>query len=100
VEDGAATAEDYWDAEEGDQLAGLVYRARDDRADADDTADRGAAQSSARDDHDPQDDEPAPPASPAEFDDDAPPFATAPFAAVPRLNRVRSTPTPPADEEA
>lgn len=28
-------------------------------------------------------------------DDDAPPFATAPFATVPRLNRVRSTPTPP-----
>ncbi len=29
------------------------------------------------------------------IDEDAPPFATAPFAAVPRLNRVRSTPTPP-----
>ena len=30
-------------------------------------------------------------------DEDAPPFATAPFATVPRLNRVRSTPTPPQD---
>jgi Protein of unknown function (DUF2637) len=32
-------------------------------------------------------------------DDDAPPFATAPFAAVPRLNRVRSTPTPPEEDD-
>lgn len=31
------------------------------------------------------------------IDDDAPPFAAAPFATVPRLNRVRSTPTPPED---
>ena len=34
-----------------------------------------------------------------EIDQDAPPFATAPFAAVPRLNRVRSTPVPPEDDE-
>lgn len=33
------------------------------------------------------------------IDDDAPPFATAPFATVPRLNRVRSTPTPPDDDD-
>ena len=33
------------------------------------------------------------------IDDDAPPFATAPFAAVPRLNRVRSTPTPPEEDD-
>jgi hypothetical protein len=33
------------------------------------------------------------------LDDDAPPFATAPFAAVPRLNRVRSSPTPPEGDE-
>jgi Protein of unknown function (DUF2637) len=33
------------------------------------------------------------------IDEDAPPFATAPFAAVPRLNRVRSTPTPPEDDD-
>jgi len=38
------------------------------------------------------------PTGPGEaLDDDAPPFATAPFAAVPQLNRVRSTPTPPED---
>jgi hypothetical protein len=34
-----------------------------------------------------------------EIDQDAPPFATAPFATVPRLNRVRSTPIPPEDDE-
>lgn len=34
-----------------------------------------------------------------EADADAPPFATAPFATVPRLNRVRSTPTPPEEGE-
>lgn len=34
-----------------------------------------------------------------EIDLDAPPFATAPFAAIPRLNRIRSTPTPPEDED-
>jgi len=33
------------------------------------------------------------------IDDDAPPFATAPFATIPRLNRVRSTPTPPEDDD-
>lgn len=37
---------------------------------------------------------------PREIDQDAPPFATAPFASVPRLNRVRSTPLPPGDDEA
>jgi len=36
---------------------------------------------------------------PAEIDQDAPPFATAPFATVPRLNRVRATPAPPEDEQ-
>ena len=34
-----------------------------------------------------------------DLEDDAPPFATAPFASVPRLNRVRVTPTPPTDDE-
>ena len=33
------------------------------------------------------------------IDDGAPPFATVPFAAVPRLNRVRSSPTPPEDDD-
>ena len=34
-----------------------------------------------------------------DLEDDAPPFATAPFASVPRLNRVRVSPTPPAEDE-
>jgi hypothetical protein len=43
-------------------------------------------------------------ASPAEArlayaDSGAPPFATASFAAIPRLNRIRSTPTPPEDRD-
>jgi uncharacterized protein DUF2637 len=33
-----------------------------------------------------------------DLEDDAPPFATAPFASVPRLNRVRVSPTPPIDD--
>jgi hypothetical protein len=33
-----------------------------------------------------------------DLEDDAPSFATAPFASVPRLNRVRVTPTPPTDD--
>ena len=45
------------------------------------------------------DDDTGDPVGSPELDDDAPPFATAPFAPVPRLNRVRSTPTPPADED-
>jgi hypothetical protein len=41
--------------------------------------------------------QPAPPVTVpgSVIDDDVPPFATAPFAEAPRLNRVRSTPTPP-----
>jgi Protein of unknown function (DUF2637) len=35
-----------------------------------------------------------------DLEDDAPPFATAPFASVPRLNRVRVSPTPPTDDAA
>jgi hypothetical protein len=35
-----------------------------------------------------------------DLEDDAPPFATAPFASVPRLNRVRVTPTPPTDDDS
>ncbi len=91
-------AEDYWDSEDAGQFAGLVYPPREDGADLDDAA--------ASDDDDADDEvsdaepgqSPASKASP-ELDDDAPPFATAPFAPVPRLNRVRSTPTPPADED-
>jgi len=72
---------DYWDSEDTVEFAGLVFSAPDN--DNDDEA---------------ESDEPAP-KSPPELDDDAPPFAAAPFAPVARLNRVRSTPTPPADED-
>ena len=92
--------EDYWGNEEAGQLAGLVYRAGDDRAGADDTGNSEEAEAGgAAGADDAEGDEPAARKNPPELDDDAPPFATAPFAAVPRLNRVRSTPTPPADEE-
>jgi hypothetical protein len=80
---------DYWESEDAGQYAGLVYAARDDQASAGDDADTGDADDA---------DEPAARRSHPELDD-APPFATAPFASVPPLNRVRSTPAPPADEE-
>jgi Protein of unknown function (DUF2637) len=96
-----AQAADYWEAAEGGQLAGLVYRA--DQSDADETANDGPADEDgpARGDGDDGTGEgsPAPGQVAPEAADDAPPFATVPFAAVPRLNRVRSTPTPPADED-
>ena len=72
------TPVDYWDTRDTEQFAGVVYRARED---------------------DEEDDAPAARPAPPELDDDAPPFATAPFASVPRLNRVRSMPAPPADDE-
>jgi hypothetical protein len=81
----------YWEKdEEAGQYAGLVYPAREDDSDQEDDADG---------DGDPETDKPAPRETSPELDDDAPPFATAPFATVPRLNRVRSTPVPPAEEE-
>ncbi|MGH3267390.1 MAG: DUF2637 domain-containing protein [Trebonia sp.] len=78
------------DVDDG-QYAGLVYSARDDQrepevAQPDTDGDNAAAA--------PEADKAAP-----ELDDDAPPFATAPFAAISRLNRVRSTPTPPTSED-
>jgi hypothetical protein len=89
----------YWDA-------GLVYPAREDRAGLDDTGDRDDAEEFAGPEasradgvNDTEADEAAPRKVPPELDDDAPPFATAPFASVPRLNRVRSMPAPPADED-
>jgi hypothetical protein len=82
---GTPPTEDYWDSEDAGQFAGLVYPPREDGA-TDEVSDPEPGQS------------PASKASP-ELDDDAPPFATAPFAPVPRLNRVRSMPTPPADED-
>jgi hypothetical protein len=41
---------------------------------------------------------PLQPGQSQDLEDDAPPFVTAPFASVPRLNRVRVTPTPPTDD--
>jgi hypothetical protein len=71
----SALSHDYWDADDDRQFAGQVYP--DPRAD----------------------DEPGPPG----FDhdgEDAPTIATAsPVTHGPSFNRVRSTPTPPADEE-
>jgi hypothetical protein len=90
--DDAPQDTDYWESEEAGQYAGLVYAARDDQASAEDDAETGDADEA-------DTDEPAARESHPELDDDAPPFATAPFASVPRLNRVRSTPAPPADEE-
>ena len=79
------------------QFAGLVYPAREDHLGAEDAA--GDSDDVNDDSGDAETDEPGPRKDPPELDDDAPPFATAPFAPVPRLNRVRSTPTPPADED-
>jgi Protein of unknown function (DUF2637) len=94
-------APDYWDSEEAGQFAGLVYPAREeDPADPADSAEGDADDVDDREDRDGDEDEAtAPGKTPPELDDDAPPFATAPFAPVPRLNRVRSMPTPPADED-
>jgi Protein of unknown function (DUF2637) len=89
--------DDHWEPEEAGQFAGLVYPAREDHPDAEDAA--GDSDDVNEDSGDAETDEPGPRKDPPELDDDAPPFATAPFAPVPRLNRVRSTPTPPADED-
>jgi Protein of unknown function (DUF2637) len=121
AEPGAAAAEpgvpheDYWDGDDAGQFAGLVYPAREgspgpDAAAGDgsgDVADR-AAEDDAEDDSDQaagdeagnRDDTRAERGAAPEIDEDAPPFATAPFATVPRLNRVRSLPAPPEDGEA
>jgi uncharacterized protein DUF2637 len=95
----AARDDDDWEAEAG-QFAGLVYPAREDHQDARDSDDVNDDSGDVTDDSDDAaGGEPSPRKDPPELDDDAPPFATAPFAPVPRLNRVRSTPTPPADED-
>jgi hypothetical protein len=84
---------DYWDSEGDAQLAGQVYPVETDpevdlpsgqslTSSGDSDANGSAQQPQTR-----------------ELDDDAPPFATAPFATVPRLNRVRATPIPPADAD-
>ena len=93
----ATQDDDYWEPEQAGQFAGLVYPAREDHLGAEDAA--GDSDDVNDDSGDAETDEPGPRKDPPELDDDAPPFATAPFASVPRLNRVRSTPTPPADED-
>jgi Protein of unknown function (DUF2637) len=88
-------ADRYWEKdEEAGQYAGLVYPAREDDSDEEDDADGAGGPET-----DEETDEHAPRETSPELDDDAPPFATAPFAPPPRLNRVRSTPVPPAEEE-
>ena len=81
----------YWETDDTQQFGGLVYRVRDEAADnaADDDTENEDAPA----------EEPGDRPNQPEFDDDAPQFATAPFASVPHLNRVRSMPTPPADED-
>jgi hypothetical protein len=84
---------DYWDADIDAQLAGQVYP-----VETDTEVDLPANQSgTSTGDGDTNDSVSQP--QPGELDDDAPPFATAPFATVPRLNRVRATPIPPADAD-
>ena len=103
--------DDYWDGDDAGQFAGLVYPAREGNPGSGATADRSDASArtqpiEAFDDHAGGDDDdagasgPRPQTGPQEIDEDAPPFATAPFATVPRLNRVRSMPVPPEDDEA
>jgi hypothetical protein len=74
----AAAAED-WESEVDPDLAGQVYPVLT---------------------SDPDIDTSGYPDEPQEVDDaDAPPFATAPFASVPRLNRMRVSPIPPTDSD-
>jgi hypothetical protein len=95
-----AARPDYWDAEEASPYAGQVYPAHDEHADADGNGHDGNGHDGGRGEADDSVSDQSPARrQPPELDDDAPPFATAPFAAVPRLNRVRSMPAPPADDE-
>ena len=71
---------DYWEADVDPALAGQVYPVLT----SDPDIDTSGYQPGERPDVD---------------DLDAPPFATAPFASVPRLNRMRVSPIPPADDE-
>ena len=96
----SGSAADYWDAEEASPYAGLVYQGRDEHAGADDNGqDGGNGHDDTKNTDDSGSDQAPARRQPPELDDDAPPFATAPFAPVPRLNRVRSMPAPPADDE-
>ena len=73
------SAAEYWESEVDPDLAGQVYPVLTSDPDID-TSDY-------------------PTGEPQDVETDAPPFATAPFASVPRLNRMRVTPIPPTDED-
>jgi hypothetical protein len=74
------SASDYWDPDVDPALAGQVYPVLTSDPDIDTSGYH--------------------PDEPRDVDDtDAPPFATAPFASVPRLNRMRVTPIPPTDSD-
>jgi hypothetical protein len=75
----AESAAETWESEVDPDLAGQVYPVLT---------------------SDPDIDTSGYPDEPQDVDDtDAPPFATAPFASVPRLNRVRVTPIPPNESD-
>ena len=93
----AGPDEDYWDGDDAGQFAGLVYPAREGSADS--AAAPGDDGEQAASDAGTEDDEPTWRRQTPEIDEDAPPFATAPFATVQGLNRVRSMPVPPEDDE-
>jgi Protein of unknown function (DUF2637) len=84
-----SSAQDDWAGADAGQFAGLVYPAREEETAAPDRADAVGGGNG----------QPAAGWDTPELDDDASPFATAPFATVPRLNRVRSMPAPPEDDE-
>lgn len=88
-----AGPEEYWDSENGSPFAGLVYSAREDGPD-----DGAAGEDRADGDGYVAGGQPAVRPEPPEAGPDAPPL-TAPLAAVPGLNRVRSMPAPPTDDE-
>jgi hypothetical protein len=90
-----SSRQDYWDAFDDAQLAGQVYPVETADGEGSEPAYQPQARSFTGDD---AADSARPPRRP-ELDDDAPPFATAPFATVPRLNRVRATPIPPVDDD-
>ncbi len=88
----AAEPAGYWETDP--RLAGLAYQAEPPEADevGEPDADTGPEEA-------PSEREAGSGMRAPTVDEDASPFATAPFATVPRLNRVRATPTPPEDEE-
>ncbi len=74
------SAAQYWESEVDPDLAGQVYPVLTSDPDIDTSG--------------------YPASEPQDVETDAPPFATAPFASVPRLNRMRVTPIPPTDSDS